>query len=134
MEIKAGMPSSRGGNTSGRAKDYSIKALRDAERASVAQAEVAYSRFVSAWSERPKRKPTAPKRSGCAGATKEEPMPGIVTVAASPHHAPRLSSGVVVAVRGPRGYEAHPRKGHGTSRQKIERLNAPGPATRVEGR
>jgi len=72
MEIKAGMPSRRGGNTPGRAKDYSIKALRDAERAFVAQAEAAYSRFVSAWSERPKAKPTAPKRPGCAGATNEE--------------------------------------------------------------
>ena len=37
MEIKAGMPSKRGGNTPGRAKDYSIKALRDAERAFVAR-------------------------------------------------------------------------------------------------
>src|SRR3954451_22989717 len=36
-----------------RAHHYSIKALRDAERAFVAQAEAAYGRFVSAWSERP---------------------------------------------------------------------------------
>jgi transposase len=72
MEIKAGMPSKRGGNTPGCAKDYSIKALRDAERAFVAQAEAAYGRFVSAWSERPKGKRTAPKRPGCADATNEE--------------------------------------------------------------
>ena len=72
MEIKAGMPSKRGGNTPGRAKDYSIKALRDAERAFVAQAEAAYARFVSAWSERPNGKRTASKRPGCADATNEE--------------------------------------------------------------
>ena len=70
MEIKAGQPSKRGGNTPGRAKDYNIKALRAAERAFVAQAEAAYARFVSIWSERPKA--TAPKRPGCADATNEE--------------------------------------------------------------
>src|SRR3954453_20102278 len=55
-----------------RAKHYSIKALRDAERAFVAQAEAAYGRFVSAWSERPKAKPPAPKRPGYPDATTEE--------------------------------------------------------------
>ena len=52
----------------------SITALssRDAERAFVAQAEAAYGRFVSAWSERPKAKRPAPKRPGCADATNEE--------------------------------------------------------------
>jgi transposase len=72
MEIKAGMPSKRGGNTPGRAKDYNIKPLRDAERAFVAQAEGAYVRFVAAWSERPKTKRPAPKRPGCTGAANEE--------------------------------------------------------------
>lgn len=72
MEIKAGMPSKRGGNTPGRARDYSIKPLRDAERAFAAQAEKAYVRFVAAWSERPKSKRPAIKRPGCAGAANEE--------------------------------------------------------------
>ena len=72
MEIKAGLPSKRGGSTPGRAKAYNIKALRDAERAFVSQAEAAYSRFVCAWSERPKKKRKAPKRPGCTGATTEE--------------------------------------------------------------
>jgi transposase len=66
MEIKAGLPSKRGGNTPGRARDYNIKALRNSERALVAQAEAAYSRFVAAWSERPK---SSTRR---AGAAKEE--------------------------------------------------------------
>jgi transposase len=72
MEIKAGMPLKRGGNTPGRAKDYNIKPLRDAERKFVAQAERAYVRFVAAWSERPKTKQPVSKRPGCAGATTEE--------------------------------------------------------------
>jgi len=66
MEIKAGLPSKRGGNKPGRARDYNIKALREKERALVAQAEAAYTRFVAAWSERPKENPRR------AGAAKEE--------------------------------------------------------------
>ena len=38
----------------GRARDYNVKALREKERALVAQGEAAYSRFVAALSERPK--------------------------------------------------------------------------------
>ena len=68
MEIKAGLPSKRGGNTPGRARDYNIKSLREQERALVAQAEAAYSRFVAAWSERPKNKNNGRR----AGAAKEE--------------------------------------------------------------
>ena len=68
MEIKAGLPSKRGGNTPGRARDYNIKSLREQERALVAQAEAAYSRFVAAWSERPKDK----NKGRRAGAAKEE--------------------------------------------------------------
>src|SRR5439155_15595950 len=64
MEIKAGMLSKRGGNAPGRARDYNIKSLRDAERAFVAQAEGAYVRFVAAWSKRPKAKQSAAKRPG----------------------------------------------------------------------
>ena len=64
MQLKAGAKSRRGGNAPGAARDYSIKELREKERALVEQAEQAYTRFVSAWSE----KPTAgrsrnPKRS-----------------------------------------------------------------------
>lgn len=66
MEIKAGLASKRGGNKPGRARDYNIKALREKERALVAQAEAAYTRFVAAWSERPK------SSSRRAGAAKEE--------------------------------------------------------------
>lgn len=58
LELKAGRPSRRGGNKPGPARDYSIKALRDKERAWVEQAEKAYQRFVAAWSERPKARRT----------------------------------------------------------------------------
>ena len=53
MQLKAGAKSRRGGNTPGKAGDYSIKELREKERALVEQAEKAYTRFVSAWSEKP---------------------------------------------------------------------------------
>lgn len=52
-ELKAGRASRRGGNKPGPARDYSIKALREQERAWVEQAEQAYARFVTTWSERP---------------------------------------------------------------------------------
>jgi transposase len=58
LELKAGQPSRRGGNKPGPARDYSIKALREKERAWVEQAEKAYQRFVAAWSERPKARRT----------------------------------------------------------------------------
>ena len=54
MQMKAGAKSRRGGNTPGPARNYSIKELREKERALVQQAEHAYARFVSAWSEKPK--------------------------------------------------------------------------------
>lgn len=63
MEIKAGLPAKRGGNAPGRARNYNIKALREQERALVAQAEMAYTRFVAAWSERP---PRPNRRAGAA--------------------------------------------------------------------
>ena len=53
MQLKAGATSRRGGNKPGAARDYSIKELREKERALVEQAEKAYTRFVSAWSEKP---------------------------------------------------------------------------------
>jgi transposase len=70
-ESKAGQASRRGGNKPGPARDYSIKALREQERAWVAQAEQAYARFVEAWSERPKPRGAQAPRSrrdaeGCA--------------------------------------------------------------------
>ena len=49
----------------GRARDYNVKALREKERALVAQGEAAYSRFVAALSERPKGKLSARRR--CKG-------------------------------------------------------------------
>ena len=54
MQLKAGATSRRGGNAPGPARNYSIKELREKERAMVEQAEKAYTRFVSAWSEKPK--------------------------------------------------------------------------------
>jgi hypothetical protein len=54
MQLKAGAKSRRGGNAPGPARDYSIKELREQERALVEQAERAYTRFVSAWSEKSK--------------------------------------------------------------------------------
>ena len=54
MQLKAGAKSRRGGNAPGAARDYSIKELREKERALVEQAEKAYSRFVNAWSEKPR--------------------------------------------------------------------------------
>ncbi|MBV9813619.1 MAG: IS110 family transposase [Acetobacteraceae bacterium] len=54
MQLKAGVKSRRGGNTPGKARDYSIKKLREKERAVVEQAEKAYKRFITAWSEKPK--------------------------------------------------------------------------------
>ena len=63
LELMAGRPSRRGGKP-GPARDYSIKAIRERERAWVEQAESAYARFVAAWSERPQGRRT--------GAAKEE--------------------------------------------------------------
>jgi hypothetical protein len=80
-ELKAGQASRRGGNKAGPARDYSIKALREQERAWVAQAEQAYARFVEAWSERPKPGGAQAPRSrrdaeGCAaGLSSSHPAP-----------------------------------------------------------
>lgn len=71
MQLKAGAKSRRGGNTPGPARDYSVKALREKERAFVEQAEKAYVRFVSAWSEKPepRRKRPGGKRVARADTT-----------------------------------------------------------------
>ena len=49
MQLKAGATSRRGGNAPDPACNYSIKELREKERAMVEQDKKAYTRFVSAW-------------------------------------------------------------------------------------
>jgi transposase len=66
MQMKAGAKSRRGGNTPGPARNYSIKELREKERALVQQAEHAYARFVTAWSEKPKPTRTRSSRDNTA--------------------------------------------------------------------
>lgn len=63
MQLKAGAVSRRGGNAPGPARDYSVKALRERERAWVEQAEQACARFVAAWSEKPGAKPKRPSKA-----------------------------------------------------------------------
>lgn len=65
MEIKAGLPSKRGGNAPGE-RGTTMSRRCEQERALVAQAEMAYRRFVAAWSKRP----AMPKRR--AGAATQE--------------------------------------------------------------
>jgi transposase len=59
LELMAGHASRRGGNKPGPARDYSVKAVRDQERARLASAEQDYRSFVAGWRERPpaKRRP-----------------------------------------------------------------------------
>lgn len=56
LELMAGHASRRGGNKPGPARDYSVKAIRDQERARLAGAEQDYRRFVAGWRERPPNK------------------------------------------------------------------------------
>lgn len=56
LELTAGHVSRRGGNKPGPARDYSLKAVRDQERAWLAAAEHDYRRFVAAWRDRPPSK------------------------------------------------------------------------------
>ena len=51
LELKAGRPSSRGGNKPGPARDYSLKTTRDKEREWLNMAEEEYWRFVSGWKD-----------------------------------------------------------------------------------
>lgn len=53
LELKAGRPSRRGGNTPGPARDYSLKTTRDKEREWLNMAEEDYRRFVSCWKDQP---------------------------------------------------------------------------------
>jgi transposase len=62
LELTAGQTSRRGGNKPGRAKDYSLKTVRDKEREWLGLAEANYRRFASAWRELPpSRRPGAAK-------------------------------------------------------------------------
>ena len=56
LELMAGHASRRGGNKPGPARDYSVKAIRDQERARLAGAEQDYRQFVAGWRERPPNK------------------------------------------------------------------------------
>jgi len=58
LQLQAGLPAKRGHK--GIAADYSVKSLRDRERAVVENAERAYTRFVGRW------KPQGPKRRAAA--------------------------------------------------------------------
>jgi transposase len=53
LELKAGHASRRGGNKPGPARDYSLKAVRDKERAWLGMAQADYERFVAGWREKP---------------------------------------------------------------------------------
>jgi transposase len=63
LELAAGYPSQRGGKQKGAAAAYSHKAVREAEREMVGQAEEAYRRFVATWKQR--------STKGCSGAANE---------------------------------------------------------------
>ena len=65
MQLKASAKSRRGGNTAGKARDYSIKKLRDKERAVVEQAEKAYTRFVTASSKKAETQSSTQVPSRC---------------------------------------------------------------------
>jgi transposase len=49
LELAAGMPSRRGGNEPGPARDYSLRAVRDRERQAMEMAEQEYRAFIAAW-------------------------------------------------------------------------------------
>lgn len=66
LELKAGHASRRGGNKPGPARDYSLEAVRDKERAWLGLAEQEYRRFVAAWKDKPPEKRTPAKKEGHA--------------------------------------------------------------------
>jgi transposase len=53
LELIAGMPSRRGGNGPGPARDYSLRAVRDRERQAMEMAEQEYRASVAAWRRLP---------------------------------------------------------------------------------
>ena len=57
LQLHAGSPAKRGQR--GIAADYSVKALRDRERAMVERAENAYTRFIWRWKPHGPRRKTA---------------------------------------------------------------------------
>lgn len=61
LELMAGHPSRRGGSKPGPARDYSVKSVRDEERARISRVEHDYRKFVAGWQERPptKRRPAS---------------------------------------------------------------------------
>lgn len=66
LELMAGHASRRGGNKPGPARDYSLKAVRDKERARLASAEHNYCQFVAGWQERlPAKKRPAYQEGDC---------------------------------------------------------------------
>ena len=64
LELSAGHPSRRGGKTPGPARDYSLKTVRDQERAWREQAEAEYRRFVAGWKERRPARGATPAAKG----------------------------------------------------------------------
>jgi transposase len=67
LELQAGLPSHRGGSRKGMAADYSLKHVRERERAMAVQAERSYARFVARWRAQPRAKST-----GAANPTRTE--------------------------------------------------------------
>lgn len=67
LELQAGLPSRRGGSKKGVAADYSLKHVRERERAMAEQAERSYVRFVARWRAQPRAKST-----GAANPTRTE--------------------------------------------------------------
>src|SRR5438105_3157614 len=64
LELKAGHLSRRGGNKPGPARDYSLKAVRDKERAWLGLAEKEYRQFVAAWRDQPPNKKKPARQEG----------------------------------------------------------------------
>lgn len=60
LELKAGHASRRGGNKPGPAREYSLRTVRDKERAWLGMAEEEYRRFVSHWKTAPPGRASTP--------------------------------------------------------------------------
>jgi len=59
LELQAGLPSRKGQR--GPAAEYSLREVREKERAMLERAEKAYTRFVEGWKRRGPQSPTAPR-------------------------------------------------------------------------
>jgi transposase len=64
LELVAGMPSRRGGNEPGPARDYSLRAVRDRERQAMEMAEQEYRAFIAAWRGAPPEGRTGAAKGG----------------------------------------------------------------------